>query len=411
MHGAFQLRVETCRDSVSRYQNRRGKKIVVPYWYIDNNFTKERSGRIGASDIPALFPNPEKPTETLAGYGRTPVTVYQEKVGEKPRDPAGLPAEMGDYLEVKILELFVRAFTDRSIANVLFGMYQSYGYVPNANAIDYQDGPFLHHTQFHRDGMIVHPDLVFDPEKQTTQLPKKSAHGLTIRFDRPFLVEAKSAISWAARRPEGSMVKGYDLKLKEWQGIPLKHYLQVQDQMALMEVEDAYLALLYDTSQFEVWHIRASKKHQRNIIDIAGRMVRCIETKRPPADLAINKSDIIALYPELSDDFAIIDGEERDNAVRSASAYKQAKERKKIWEDRMSDASDALAVIMKDRTGIQDGGDWISKWKVTRPSEAMVALSVIKAEHPLAYAYLKRKGLLTERKGSRSVNVVWKGDE
>ena len=77
----------------------------------------------------------------------------------------------------------------------------------------------------------------------------------------------------------------------------------------------------------------------------------------------------------------------------------------------MSDASDALAVIMKDRTGIQDGGDWISKWKVTKASEAIMALSKIKAEQPLAYAYLKRKGLLTERKGSRSVNVVWKGDE
>ena len=387
---------------------------MVPYWHISGDFMKERSGRIGASDIPALFPNPEKPTETLAGYGRTPVTTYQEKIGERKREPAGLPAEMGNYLEGKILELFVRAFTTRDLAQVLTNKRRSYEWVSDnikASAADYQVGPFQHHVQYHRDGMIVHPDLVFDPEKQVTQLPKKSAHGLTIRFDKPFLVEAKSAISWAARRPEGSIVKGYDLKLKEWQGIPLKHYLQIQDQMALMEVEDAYLALLYDTSQFEVWHIKASKKHQRAIIDIAGKMVRCIETRTPPADLAINKDDIIALYPDLADDFAIIDGEERDQAVASARAYKEAKAQKKRWDDRMADASDSLAVIMKDRTGIQDRGDWIAKWRVTKPSEAIVALSQLKAENPTVYAYLKRKGLLKEKKGSRSVNVVWKGDE
>ena len=50
------------------------------FWFI-GDFVEDRARRIGASDIPALIPNPENGTETLAGYGRTPVTVWQEKKG------------------------------------------------------------------------------------------------------------------------------------------------------------------------------------------------------------------------------------------------------------------------------------------------------------------------------------------
>jgi len=393
------------------------------YWFITGDFLKERSGRIGASDIPALIPNPEKPTETLAGYGRTPITVWQEKTGRLEREPAGLPAEMGHYLEGKILEVFVREFAGAESANAMTANRRAYEYMTDVNAGDYQAPPFLHSVQVYRDGMIVHPDLVFDPACRhvgwslcnpvTTEYTylKTSSLGITVRFDRPFLVEAKSAISWAAKRPEGSIVKGYDFKLAEWQGIPLKHYMQIQFQLALMEVEDAYLALLHDTSQFHVWHIRANRSHQAKLIDLAGKMVWHIANDTPPADLAMNAKDIMALYPVLGDDFAILNGEERDSALELAKKYRQAESNEKRWKEMKEDARDGLSVVLQDRPEIRDGEGCIAKWKVVKPSEKTIALSKIRNNDPVTYRYLKRKKCIEEKKGSRSVNVVWKGDE
>jgi hypothetical protein len=60
---------------------------MIKHWYIGDKgpFDKTRAGRIGASDIPAILGNPDKPTESLAGYGRTAVTTYLEKRGERER--------------------------------------------------------------------------------------------------------------------------------------------------------------------------------------------------------------------------------------------------------------------------------------------------------------------------------------
>ena len=49
--------------------------MPVNFWFIDRDFTKARSTRLGASDIPKLIPSPEKPTESLAGYEQTALTV------------------------------------------------------------------------------------------------------------------------------------------------------------------------------------------------------------------------------------------------------------------------------------------------------------------------------------------------
>ena len=78
------------------------------FWYISDNFHTARSTRIGASEISSCIPNPEKPGESLAGYGNTAITLWQEKTGRKERDPAGLPAEMGNWNEAKCIELFLR---------------------------------------------------------------------------------------------------------------------------------------------------------------------------------------------------------------------------------------------------------------------------------------------------------------
>lgn len=384
------------------------------FWYISGDFTKERSNRIGASDIPALIPDPERPTETLSGYGRTPVTVWQEKTGRKKRDPAGLPAEMGHYLEGKSIELFIRTFATEKEAHIHLHNRQALDFAQRAtnepiDAGAYQSGPFHHNVQYFNDGMIVHPDCVYTSGLEA--IGKSTAMGVTVDFFKPFLVEAKSANFWSAKRPEGSIVRGYDLKLKTWQGIPLKHYMQIQFQLALLDVGTCYLSLIHDTSAFHVWQIKANKKHQAKLIDLAGKMAWHIGHDVPPKDMAINKQDVIDLYPELGDDFVTIEGEERDAAVEIAKKYRQAERQEKRWKEIKSDAQDAMAVLLKDRPELRDSEGIIAKWQERKGSERIEALSKIKDADPNAYKYLKRKNLLTTTKDSRSVAIKWDGED
>jgi hypothetical protein len=380
---------------------------VVNFWYINEGYDRSAEPRIGASDIPALIPNPEKPTETLAGYERTPITVWLEKTGHKQHDPAGLPAEMGHYLEGKALELFIRNtfghtfavhFLRQKLACDLYG----------AQPANTQIGGFKHSVSFFRNGMVVHPDCVYDGaygESGTVQ-----AFGLRIDFKKPFLIEAKSANYWAAKRPAGSIVSGYDFDLKTWQGIPLKHYMQIQFQLALLEIDTAYLVLLHNTSEFHVWEIKANGKHQSRLIDLAGKMVWHIENDRQPADMAINAKDIIAMYPDLKqDDFVLVSGEEREAAVSLAKKYLDAERQEKLWKSKKDDARDSLAVLLKDRPELRDGEGPIAKWQVRRGAERIVSLSKLK-DDANAYKYLQRKKLLYTSPETRFVSVDYKGE-
>ena len=383
---------------------------MTKYWFITGDFLADRSRRIGASDIPALIPNPERPTESLAGYGRTPVTVWEEKTGRRDRDPAGLPAEMGHYLEQKAIELFIRDFAGYEIAKAHIHDRQAFEFTRDANAGNFQNTAFRHHVQVHRDGMICHPDCIYDPS--VAYIPKPGvAHGVRVKFEKPFIVEAKSANHWSAWRPEGSIVKGYDVKLKSWQGIPLAHYMQIQFQLALLEIDTAYLTLIHDTSNHDVWEIRANHAHQGKLIDLAGAMAHRIETDTPPADLALNAKDIMALYPDVGDDFVIVTDDERDKAVEIAREYRRAESQQKRWKEKTDDAKDAMAVMLKDRPEIRDADGIIAKWQKRSGSERIVALSEIKETNPVAYRYLKKRNLISKSTDTRTVKISWKGDE
>jgi hypothetical protein len=316
---------------------------------------------------------------------------------------------------LKSLEIFIRTFADHKFSDAFVTQSRNYDMMAqtnqNVDARHFQGGVFHHHAQYYRDGMIAHPDALYDPSTAFYTPSKKTAHGIAVSFDKPFLVEAKSASYWSAKRPEGSIVKGYDPQLKTWQGIPLAHYMQIQFQLALFEIDTAYLSLLHNTNQYDVWKINANRKHQGRLIDLAGAMVRRIETDTPPADMAMNAQDIMDLYPNVGDDFVILNGEERDKAVEIAREYVQADKQEKRWKAKKEDAKDAMAVMLKDRPELRDGDGIIAKWRNTGGGERIKALSEIKADDLVTYRYLKRKQLINEAKVGRTVNVSWKGDE
>ena len=66
------------------------------------NFNKSRKNKIGASEIAILLKHPNK-YESLAGYGQTPITLWQIKTGLKKKEEAGYEAHVGNILEPLVL--------------------------------------------------------------------------------------------------------------------------------------------------------------------------------------------------------------------------------------------------------------------------------------------------------------------
>jgi len=388
------------------------------FWFIDRSIHQNRGPRIGASDIPALIPDPDRPTQSLAGYGRTAVTVYEEKLGERKRDPAGLAAEMGHWNEPKSTELFLREIVgpDHSMRWLVRRMqYEMLSRIDQVQAADYQITPFHHSIEFYNDQFVVHPDGLYIPDVSSPDIPvspaRVQAHGLTIDLSKPFLIEAKNARYWSAKRRDETPSSGYDFDLRTWQGIPLKNYVQIQFQLALFELEICYLPLLYDTSQFQVWEIKADPAVQNRLIDIAGKLAWHIEHRVPPKDMAMNLDDIKTLYPLVDNDFTYVAGDERDAVVEACRKYRQAEKQEKRWGAVKKEMQDVISVHLKDRKELRDEHQVLVKWTERSGSERVRALKSIAKDDPVSYRYLKRKGLIEQTDPTRYPSVAWKEDK
>lgn len=398
---------------------------MTPYWYIENNFLEAREGRIGASDLSALIPNPDKPSESLAGYGQTAVTLWQQKTGRAEREPAGLPAEMGHWNEIKAIELFIRGIPE--IGPSMAAEYKEarvrYECAvlsdPNRRASRYQPTPFKHNTQWYNDQFIVHPDGIWEPDDGGTQQffngeidGPVSAHGLTIDLSTPFLIEAKTASYWSAKRRSEKPHSGFDFDLKSWQGIPLKYYVQIQFQLAMMDVETCYLPLLSDSATFNVWEVKRDRKIGDDLIDLAGRFMWYVKNDTMPKEMAININDICAMYPTITDDFVTVTGEEATTVIELARKAKDAASQEKAWKEKKEDAQSALAVHLKDAKELRvllDGEEKrVVSWTEREGSEYVASLSDVEKADAALVSTLREKGLVKQKKGSKSVNVCWK---
>lgn len=386
---------------------------MVKFHYIKNNFHEARSTRIGASDIPKMLPDPENPVKSLAGYDNTAVTLYKQKVGliEKDYTPS-LAAEMGHFMENKVLELFIRMFDNKETGYDFRERKELFESKKNAIAKNYQVPPYHHNVQYYNDDMIVHPDMVYDGSYYNgIDDYKRTVAGVTVDFSKPFLVEAKSARLFSAKRPESSLVRGYDFDLNTWQGIPLKHYVQIQYQLALMEVDVAYLPLLYDTSNFQVWRVDANKKWQGRIMDIAGRMIKHIKNRTMPKELAMSKNDIIEIYPKVEKDYRMLVGGELEKMKDVCKEYVKADRQEKNWKAKKEDAKDAMAVYLKSTEELRDGSNVLARWETRKGSKKLAkGIGPLEKEDITTYKYLDRKGYIKTGSDSRFVKVKYKGE-
>lgn len=408
--------------------------MISLFWFIGDkaDFKTSRSGRIGASDVPAIFQNPEHPTESLAGFGQTALTVYQQKTGEVERESAGLPAEIGHHDENKTLELMIRPILGYETAlrfRILKERYEADSElaaiekkpIPSARNYQLKDCPFLHSTEYYDDKIVVHPDCLYIGNKSLNKKERfiKIA-GIRIDLSKPFLIEAKSAKKFAARRPEGSFSKGYDFNLTGWQGIPLKHHLQTQFQGMIFQVDTVILALLHDTSDFNIWKTGPDKKVRGSIADRVGYLAKCIETGTVPKKLAMNADDVKIMIPNVEHDYITLSGEKLGFAEEIARKWREAIDQEKKWKAIKTECQDAAAVVNGDFEEVRGPNGALFKWEFRKgsegfkkkdPKDKLSAVAQMKRDDQKEYRRLVDKGWIYTGKPSRHMANKWKGDE
>jgi hypothetical protein len=396
---------------------------MIPYHYIEADFFKTRSTRIGASDAPALIQDPLHPNKSLAGYDRTPTTVYLEKTGQKKRDFVGFQAEMGHFLETKTLERFIRDIFGYQAGREFRHKKEEYEYLSEMHPgkyspRDFQVPLFKHNTQYFTEDMITHPDMIYhptpeimsgettlkDPNGNPYEKGKAIVGGITINLRKPFLVEAKSHGYWPFKND-------YKKKELDWHGIPWREYIQVQFQLKMFQVDVAYLALTYDTNQYQMWEVKANRDHQALIMKAADYVAKCIKDRRPPKDMILNAQDVKEIYPETDGDYSYLEGDELEQAKKIAKEYRKADGNIKLWTERKKEAVDAMSVMLKDRDLLKDDeGNNIAGWtKGKKGYEKVKSLTEIKKMDGKIYRYLaKNDALTTTADGKSTVAIKWR---
>jgi len=426
----------------------------MKYNYI-TNFEKSRELTIGASDIPWLIPHPERQIESLAAYTKdgkrhpcTAIDLYNQKIDPPPWETS-FPAEMGHYLEPMALYKFIADNIDKKIAEEFYRGFQLHALEQRLQRVQtgqnvcvdprsYNTTHFRHNTEASFVFGVAHADCVYDPVngtfipddfylKQKEKTGKKGntkktkivleSNGLIIDLEKPFLIEAKSAGLYSAMSRKHDIYSGYDLALKEWQGIPLKVYFQVQFQMLVYGVDVAYVVLIFDTSKVCYWQIEANKSHQEDLLQLASHMVKCMKKKTPPKNLAINSKDIMSLYPRIEDDFREISGQELVEILEVSRDRIKASSQERKWKRVKEDCDERMAAHLKE-TGLLKGvveGQFlnIAKWKKTGDYDQVMGLKEIRAreDSKTILNYFNRKGLVKKVPENRKPVVSLKAKE
>lgn len=404
------------------------------------DFHKSRKNKIGASDIPFLVPNPEIQIESLAAYtdskgirhACTALDLYNEKLNGKDYEYS-FPADMGHYLEGKAIYEFISDNISKDIANEFL-----YGYTKHQNEQNmqsfrknkkicinpepYNNTLFKHNTEASNEYGVAHADILYDPYQIENDdirngLKKIKINGLIIDLSSPFIIEAKTARKYTVDARKKNKYKGYDLSLKTWQGLPLKVVFQVLYQMKLYNVDTAYIALIFDTSEKHYWQIKANKKHQNELVTLAHYMKKCIDTKTPPKQLLMNSKDIQKLYPEIKEDFREAINEELADIIKIAKIRKKAAQQENECKKKKEDCDERMSLHLKDTQMIKgivnDSLQTIAKWQFRSGGKRIVGLTDIKErdDSKNIIRYLKNKDLIKLSKDSIKPTICIKSSE
>ncbi len=158
----------------------------------------------------------------------------------------------------------------------------------------------------------------------------------------------------------------------------------------IFKVDTCILALLHDTSSFNIWRTGKDKAVRGGLADRIGRMSKHIKNGTMPRELAMNTADVITMIPEIQRDYVMLSGDRLESAKKSAIAATEAKRQKEIWSAKEKDAKDALAVMLDDFEEIRSGSGCLAKWIFRTGKESIGKPEGVKSKETLL-EWIKKK--------------------
>lgn len=340
------------------------------------DFHGSRRLGVGSSDIPVL-------AGLYKNYGSTPLTLWQEKTGRAERDAENNRTYWGRRLEGIVLREFVARRYGDEAADKLFSGHRA----------GRSSGPFKVLTEaFHPDYpfALAHCDMLADG----AQLGGEGADGEALEIEAPYIVEAKTAGLYSAKRREGRIFAGYDPDDMTAQGIPDAVFLQVQWQLFCYGVESAYVAVLIDTANYrEYGPIMADARVQEKCLALASRFWRLVEADTPPAPETWD--DVQKLFPDQKDTTAMVSGDIEIKARTMIERKKIIAQRIKDEEEELDDIKNAIGVLLGENSTLAAAnGDILAR--STEQSRESLSIAALRKEAPTVEADLRARGLISK---------------
>jgi predicted phage-related endonuclease len=342
---------------------------MTPYRKIQDDaaFHAARLKGVGSSDIATLAGLNKRwwndytvvATGETVSLQQTPLTLYRVKRGEIVQGDVGERAQWGHHLEGLILREWVRTRWPE-YANDFYTAYLERRDYGEYKVFTEAQRPDRAYCMAHSDLLVVPPPGPTDPDAIDNV---------------PLIIEAKSSSMMAGKRREGAVFEGYDEDDLSMMGLPDKVFLQVQWQLYVYDIPEAYVPVLIDTSTFRTYGpVKADPRTQEKCIALAERFWDCVTTGREPQPQAWG--DVLDLWPTLDKKTAVVSGDLELKAREMIARGVELKASAKRIDDEIDDIKDALGVL----AGLQslealaaEQGVEVSKVKLPKPMRSILS--------------------------------------
>jgi hypothetical protein len=361
------------------------------------DFAAELTQGVGSSNIP-----------TLAGLNLqyengTPYMLWRQKKGLDPPSIGGERADWGHRLEPLILARWVeKHFGKETAAEYLAAKIRGRSYEP------FKTNTKCNHPEY--PWARSHADLLIDsPKFFPVKCPKCGSEdeypsgftgectnrcGQEIHTEEAYIVEAKSAGFFSAKRDEDNPDAGFSKSDFSASGVPARVFLQVQWQLFTYGVRVAYVAVLIDTGEWrEYGPIIADPRVQEKCLALGQRFQNLVDSNTPPQPE--NWADVATMWPTPVEQTAVIGGDEELKVREMITRYHEAGKREKEASAEREDIKNALGILMGENMYLRspEGTQFASSWTVD--SEYLKAAEV-KKKYPAEWEKYLADGLVTK---------------
>jgi hypothetical protein len=218
--------------------------------------------------------------------------------------------------------------------------------------------------------------------------------GQEIHTEEAYIVEAKSAGFFSAKRDEEKPDSGFSKSEFTANGVPARVFLQVQWQLFTYGVRIAFVAVLIDTGEWrEYGPIVADPRVQEKCLALGQRFQILVDSNTPPKPE--DWADVATMWPTPIDKTAVIGGDDELRVREMITRYHAAGEREKLAKAEREDIKNAVGILMGENAYLRspEGTQFASSWTV---DNEYLKGAQIKKKYPDDWEKFTTDGLITK---------------